>query len=276
MQQILQNIEGLAFQSLDVLSQVSVGAQQSSALSAINPSQIEVEVGECGSVSMVLLHGGDSDASINIRLRRDAKLQLTQLCVGEGKVSLSLEQGEGSESCIVAGSVSNNSVHYNISLCGEGAHSSLSTLQLGGESDRNSLSINMRHLSAGCSSSSLSKCVASGSSALKFDGLVYVAKDAQRTDAQQNCRCIELSDSSHIEAQPQLEIYADDVKCSHGATMGQVDFDAILYMRQRGLSESQARRVQIEGFVTDVVDKCQIEALVEPLERFVSEKLEKM
>ena len=70
-----------------------------------------------------------------------------------------------------------------------------------------------------------------------------------------------LSETARITTQPQLEIYADDVKCSHGATVGQMDAEAILYMRQRGLSEAQARRLQIEGFVGDVVTRCGIEPL---------------
>ena len=81
------------------------------------------------------------------------------------------------------------------------------------------------------------------------------------TDARQQSRNILLSETARITTQPQLEIYADDVKCSHGATVGQMDAEAILYMRQRGLSEAQARRLQIEGFVGDVVTRCGIEPL---------------
>jgi Fe-S cluster assembly protein SufD len=83
--------------------------------------------------------------------------------------------------------------------------------------------------------------------------MVYVAQDAQRTDARQTSRNIEIGREAHIVTKPQLEIYADDVKCSHGATVGQLDSEAVLYMRQRGLSEAQAKRLQIEGFLKDVV-----------------------
>ena len=88
-------------------------------------------------------------------------------------------------------------------------------------------------------------------------------------------RNILLSETARITTQPQLEIYADDVKCSHGATVGQMDSEAILYMRQRGLSEAQARRVQIEGFVGDVVRRCGIEPLCEAAMEAVVAKLEK-
>ena len=123
--------------------------------------------------------------------------------------------------------------------------------------------------------SSYIKGVAGGTAVGEFCGLVYVAPDAQRTDAQQQNRNILLSETARITTQPQLEIYADDVKCSHGATVGQMDSEAILYMRQRGLSEAQARRVQIEGFVGDVVRRCGIEPLCEAAMEAVVAKLEK-
>ncbi len=85
-----------------------------------------------------------------------------------------------------------------------------------------------------------------------------------------------LSEAARIVAEPQLEIYADDVKCSHGATVGQMDSEAILYMRQRGLSLAQARRLQIEGFAGDVVRRCGVEELGETLMEVVARKMEMM
>ena len=110
----------------------------------------------------------------------------------------------------------------------------------------------------------------------EFSGLVYVAPDAQRTDARQQSRNVLLSEKARIETMPQLEIYADDVKCSHGATVGQMDSEAILYMRQRGLSEAQARALQIEGFVGDIVRRCGVEPLGEALMRLAAAKLERV
>jgi Fe-S cluster assembly protein SufD len=97
------------------------------------------------------------------------------------------------------------------------------------------------------------KGVAGGEAVGEFEGMVYVATDAQRTDAVQTSRNIVIGDTARIQTKPQLEIYADDVKCSHGATVGQLDSEAVLYMRQRGLSLQQAKRLQIEGFVSDIV-----------------------
>ena len=126
-----------------------------------------------------------------------------------------------------------------------------------------------------CRSDSAVKGVAGGRAVGEFCGLVYVAPGAQRTDARQQRRNLLLSREARITTQPQLEIYADDVKCTHGATVGQMDDEALLYMRQRGLSEAQARGVQIEGFVGDVVRRCGIEPLCEAAMEAVVAKLEK-
>jgi Fe-S cluster assembly protein SufD len=105
--------------------------------------------------------------------------------------------------------------------------------------------------------------------------LVYVAPDAQRTDSVQSSRNVVIG-NARIETLPQLEIYADDVKCSHGATVGQMDAEAILYMRQRGLSLADAKRLQIEGFVGDVVMHAAIDSLVEPLQELLVEKFNRL
>ena len=132
------------------------------------------------------------------------------------------------------------------------------------------------HNVSDCRSESCVKGVAGGRAVGEFHGLVYVAQDAQRTDAQQQSRNILLSDTARITTWPQLEIYADDVKCSHGATVGQMDAEAVYYMRQRGLSEAEARRLQIEGFVGDIVRRCGIEPLGEALLEAVAAKMKRM
>ena len=123
-----------------------------------------------------------------------------------------------------------------------------------------------------CRSNSLIKGISSDRATGEFRGLVYVAQDAQRTDAQQQNRNIEL-DNSHIVALPQLEIYADDVRCSHGSTVGYSNPEAIFYMRQRGISEADARRMQIEGFVQDVVSRCNMEPVCAVVHQTVTDKL---
>jgi Fe-S cluster assembly protein SufD len=141
--------------------------------------------------------------------------------------------------------------------------------------DHAQLSLVTRHNVADCKSNSTIKSVASGRAVAEFKGLVYVAQDAQRTDAKQLNRNIELG-GGRVYSEPQLEIYADDVKCSHGSTVGQLDEQALYYMRQRGISEADARRLQIEGFVQDVVSRCHMEPVCAFVHEMVSDKLSKI
>ncbi|MBR0331154.1 MAG: SufD family Fe-S cluster assembly protein [Alistipes sp.] len=118
--------------------------------------------------------------------------------------------------------------------------------------------------------------LAGGKAVGRFEGMVYVAQDAQRTDAGQQNRNMLLSPTARIETMPQLEIYADDVKCSHGATVGQMDNEAIYYMRQRGLNEQQARALQIRGFAAEVLMHCGVEPLCEAMLEEMEQKIERL
>ena len=115
--------------------------------------------------------------------------------------------------------------------------------------------LDVQHLSSDCRSSELIKGMAIQRAVGSFAGRIYVATDAQRTDAALLNRNIVLSDAARIYTKPTLEIYADDVKCGHGATVGKLDPEAVYYMRQRGLSEQAARRLQLVGFAAEVVER---------------------
>jgi Fe-S cluster assembly protein SufD len=88
-----------------------------------------------------------------------------------------------------------------------------------------------------------------------YQGKVYVARDAQKTDANQLSKALILSEGAEMDNKPELEIYADDVKCSHGATTGQLDEDAMFYMRSRGIGEEDARSLLIEAFVKELAEE---------------------
>ncbi len=94
-----------------------------------------------------------------------------------------------------------------------------------------------------------------GNSRGVFQGKVHVHKPAQKTDGYQLSNAILLSDSAEMDTKPELEIYADDVKCSHGATTGQLDEEPMFYLRSRGLQEKEARLLLVQAFVDEVVDK---------------------
>jgi Fe-S cluster assembly protein SufD len=99
------------------------------------------------------------------------------------------------------------------------------------------------------------KGVLDGASRGVFQGRIVVHRDAQKTDGYQLSKALLLSDEAEVDQKPELEIYADDVKCAHGAAAGQLDQNELFYLRSRGIPEEQARHLLIEGFLVDVFDE---------------------
>lgn len=117
------------------------------------------------------------------------------------------------------------------------------------------MNILVRHSAGGSVSRQLIKGLAGGNSRVEFDGLIYIAGDAQKTEAHQESHSILLSPSAKVEARPQLEIYADDVICSHGCTSGFLNAEEEFYMRSRGIPEDEARRLQKLAFLAPVLQR---------------------
>jgi Fe-S cluster assembly protein SufD len=114
------------------------------------------------------------------------------------------------------------------------------------------------HQVANCESHELYKGIMDDKSMAVFNGKVFVRKDAQKTNAYQSNANVLISEDSSVNSKPELEIYADDVKCSHGSTTGQLDDEAIFYLRARGLSEKSAKQLMLTAFMSDVLDKITI------------------
>ncbi|MDE5945143.1 MAG: Fe-S cluster assembly protein SufD [Rikenella sp.] len=133
--------------------------------------------------------------------------------------------------------------------------------------------IRMRHLAGHCTSRQLFKGVVADAAHAAFTGHIYVARDAQHTEALQENHNIVLTDGARIDTRPQLEIYADDVKCNHGATIGRLDPEAIYYMRQRGIPTDAAKRLQLEGFANEIIDRSRIEELNHLLHEKIAKRL---
>lgn len=219
----------------------------------INPSDTTIAVAEQAELSLLIVHNGDEAVQLSVDVAPYAHLRIIEVLQGCGAVDVTIGQQTGSRcefTTLLLGDVSAN---YVVDLNGQGASNVLRGAFVAGGEERQRMSVRANHFSSDCQSDSLVKGVVGGKALGEFNGMVYVAQDAQRTDARQTSRNIEIGRDAHITTKPQLEIYADDVKCSHGATVGQLDGEAVLYMRQRGLSESQAKRLQIEGFLRDVV-----------------------
>jgi Fe-S cluster assembly protein SufD len=130
------------------------------------------------------------------------------------------------------------------------------------------------HQKPNCNSNELYKGIIEDKSSATFNGKIYVRKDAQKTNAFQSNKNILLSDDGTINTKPQLEIYADDVKCSHGTSTGKLDEDKIFYLRARGLSETSAKKLLMHAFASEVVDFVKIEELREYIEEKISKRFE--
>jgi Fe-S cluster assembly protein SufD len=130
------------------------------------------------------------------------------------------------------------------------------------------------HRMPNCNSNELYKGIIDGKSTATFNGKIFVKKGAQKTNAFQSNKNILLSDDGTINTKPQLEIYADDVKCSHGTSTGKLDEDKIFYLRARGLSESSAKKLLMHAFASEVIDTIKIDVLRNYVEAKVSKRFE--
>ncbi|MBQ9660493.1 MAG: SufD family Fe-S cluster assembly protein [Bacteroidales bacterium] len=139
-----------------------------------------------------------------------------------------------------------------VDLEGPGASLDLAGLYLCPGAEQVDLRILVRHSVGGCTSRQLFKGIVGGTASASFDGLIYVAPDAQKTEAFQENHALLLSDTARAESRPQLEIYADDVQCSHGATTGYLNPEELFYLRSRGIPEAEARHLQMQAFLAPV------------------------
>jgi Fe-S cluster assembly protein SufD len=130
------------------------------------------------------------------------------------------------------------------------------------------------HAQPHCNSHEYFNGILDNKSKAVFHGRILVRPPAQKTDAKQTNKNLLLSDEATIDTKPQLEIYADDVKCTHGATIGQMDEESIFYLRARGLSKEIARRMLMHAFAGEIIDRVRHEPLRELLDKLVWERLE--
>ncbi|MCF7983715.1 MAG: Fe-S cluster assembly protein SufD [Thiohalocapsa sp.] len=159
-------------------------------------------------------------------------------------------------------------------FAGEHAECDLVGLYLAGDKQLIDYHMDVRHALPNCSSRETFKGIVHGKGKAVFDGLVYVAQDAQKTDAAMSNRNLILSDSAEVDTKPQLEIYADDVKCSHGTTVGQIEPEMLFYLRSRGISAPIARRMLCLGFAGEIIDALGNQALQDYVAEQVGQRLE--
>ena len=144
-------------------------------------------------------------------------------------------------------------IEVTVDLVGPDAEAHIKALYLCKAAEKVRFRIVMHHRAPGCKSTQLINGIAGGRADVRFDGTIVVAPDAQQTEAYQENHNIVLTEEAKVVTKPQLEIYADDVKCSHGATVGQLNADELFYMRSRGIPEAEARTLQMLSFLSPVI-----------------------
>ena len=154
-------------------------------------------------------------------------------------------------------------------LDGEGIECTLNGLSLASDEQLIDNHTTIDHAKPNCVSHELYKSILDGKSKGVFNGKIFVRKDAQKTDARQTNKTLLLSDDATMNTKPQLEIFADDVKCTHGAAIGYLDSDSIFYLRSRGIDEAAARNILTYAFANDVVNRI----LNEPIREYVNQIL---
>jgi Fe-S cluster assembly protein SufD len=155
----------------------------------------------------------------------------------------------------------------NVLLAGERCEATLNGLTLvdGDRHVDNHTAID--HASPNCESHELYKAVLDGRSRSVFNGKIFVRPGAQNTDAKQTNRSLMLSPQATVNTKPQLEIFADDVKCTHGATVGQLRDEEVFYLRSRGMSEETARQLLTYGFANEIVERIRLQPVRAFLDR---------
>ena len=156
---------------------------------------------------------------------------------------------------------------------GPGANSDMLGLYFGDEDQHFDHNTSQDHVAPHASSDLLYKGALDGESRAVFRGIIRVGKGAQQTDAYQTNRNLLLSDKARADSLPNLEIEADDVKCSHGATVGQLDQESLFYLMSRGLKREQAERLVVMGFLGEVLGRLPLGGVVEKVTGVIEEKL---
>lgn len=218
----------------------------------------KVECAENSQFSIHQIHQNDTQISasrhIFVNQQKNSKAEISQICTG--------------------GTFLRNNIQ--ISHLGVNCESKLNGLSLAGNGNHIDNHTLVEHLHPHCNSDEMYKnIVADGGTAI-FNGKVYVAKDAQKTNAYQSNKNLLLGPEAKSYSKPELEIYADDVKCSHGSTTGHSDTEALFYMRARGIKESEARKLLMLAFANDLLERIENDDLLDYLKEIVLQKFEQL
>ncbi|MCD8497939.1 MAG: Fe-S cluster assembly protein SufD [Alphaproteobacteria bacterium] len=192
----------------------------------------------------------DNARFVHIRIQEDSSEAVNTTMA---EISLGRDAHYDSFTLNLGGKLTRHEIHA--VLNGPGSEIHLNGLNLLKGKQHGDTTILIEHKAPHCQSNQFYRSILDDEARGVFQGKVYVHQQAQKTDGYQLSNALLLSPKAEMDTKPELEIYADDVKCSHGATTGQLDDDPLFYLRSRGLTEKEARLLLIQAFVDEVVDK---------------------
>lgn len=226
---------------------------------------LQVGIGEGAEATIIETHTGDGaywkNMTSEITLGKNAKLTHIRIIddsedgVLTNNIDIAIDAGAqyNSFTLIKGGKLSRQDIVAAVD--GEGAHLDFDGVMLLDGQQHADTTILVEHNVPNSTSSQFFRNVLSDQATGVFQGKVHVLNDAQKTDARQMCKSLLLSERAVMNTKPELEIYADDVQCAHGATTGQIDAMQLFYMRSRGIPEKEARKLLTKAFVQEAVDK---------------------
>lgn len=224
---------------------------------ALVSSVSEVKIGKGSEITWIILQEQGSEdthlGQLRIDLGEDAKLKLFVINAGGKLVRQELY----------------------IKVSGEGADLTLRGINLLGGDTHTDVTMVLGHDVPNTGSTEVIRNVVFDRARGVFQGMIRVAPDAQKTDAKMACNTLLMSDDAEFSVKPELEIFADDVQCGHGATVADIDKNHLYYLMARGIPENKARAMLVNAFVAEIVEELEDEALVEALEGVISGWLEK-
>ncbi|HVO73748.1 MAG TPA: Fe-S cluster assembly protein SufD [Ignavibacteriaceae bacterium] len=216
------------------------------------------------------ISAGENAIISHVKLQEESK---NSFHIHRIEVELERSSNFSSHSISLGGSISRNDL--NVRFNGEGGESTLNGLYLTEREQLYDTHTMIDHAKPYCTSHEHYKGILDNRSRGVFNGKVMVRKDAQKTNAFQENNNIILSAEALVNTKPQLEIFADDVKCTHGATIGQLDMDSMFYLKSRGIGQDTARAILIHAFASDVIKSIPLEPVRNYAESILTEKFNK-
>lgn len=245
--------------------------------------RLSIELGEGAQLTLLESHEGLAagylaDAELDIRLAKDARLDRIVLADDEAEAvsvntaEVDLAAGAHLAQTLLTTGARRQRIETRVRHPGEGAHVRMDGVYLLDGRTHSDLTSAVTHAGLDGTTEQLIKGVVADQARGVFQGRITVAEGADRTDARMGHHALILSDRAEIDAKPELLIFADDVACAHGNTIGALDEDAIFYARQRGVPEAQARALLTEAFVGEVIDRIADEAVREAVRAWAAER----